>query len=378
MNKASGNLVSGHQRFKVLPPDSEIVIEKRFDQPTKYGTVAQGHILIDGERFAYREISVDDVTEKAMNLAANQHGGEFDLRAVADWIMELDQANVDLDLLGFTNEELANIMAPIHPVAGQCDEDEVGEVRESESRIVQGDLWLLGRHRLLCGNSTSVTDVERLLNGAIPDMLFTDPPYGVSEQCNRKDKGRGHLTEAMNFENVIGDETTQTAIDAYNLTVGLRVPLLVVFGGNYFANSLPEVSSWIVWDKRDGVGRDDNADCELAWSNRGGPARVFAHLWKGMIKASERGESRIHPTQKPVALAEWCITEYPKTKVATVLDLFGGSGSTLIAADKTGRDCFMMELSPSYCAVILDRWAKFTGKDPVREDGTKWSELANK
>lgn len=115
VNRVSGNIVSGHQRHKVLPPDAEIVIEKRFDPPTKYGTSAHGHILIDGERFAYREISVDAVTEKAINLACNQHGGEFDLRAVADWVMELDAANVDLDLLGFTNEELANLMAPVHP-----------------------------------------------------------------------------------------------------------------------------------------------------------------------------------------------------------------------------------------------------------------------
>lgn len=117
VNRVTGNIVSGHQRHKVLPPDAEIVIEKRFDPPTKYGTSAHGHILIDGERFAYREISVDAVSEKAINLAANQHGGEFDLRAVADWIMELDQANVDLDLIGFTNEELTNIMAPIHPTS---------------------------------------------------------------------------------------------------------------------------------------------------------------------------------------------------------------------------------------------------------------------
>jgi len=125
VNKASGNIISGHQRNKVLPPDAEIVIEKRFDQPTKYGTVATGHILIDGERFAYREVSVDDVTEKAMNLAANQHGGEFDLRAVADWIMELDAANLDLDLIGFTNEELANIMAPVHPTSIPTPEPDV-------------------------------------------------------------------------------------------------------------------------------------------------------------------------------------------------------------------------------------------------------------
>lgn len=374
VNRVSGNIVSGHQRHKVLPPDAEIVIEKRFDPPTKYGTSAHGHILIDGERFAYREISVDAVTEKAINLACNQHGGEFDLRAVADWVMELDAANVDLDLLGFTNEELANIMAPVHPMNGQCDEDEVPEPRASETRVVLGDLWTLGNHRLLCGDSTSIDAVERLMAGEKADMVFTDPPYGVSERTNRLSSGRGCLAQNQDFRPVIGDDSIETAVDAYRLCEGLGIPTLIFWGANYYASALPEVSSWIIWDKRDGVRSDDNADCELAWCNNRKPARVFSHLWKGAIRASERSERKVHPTQKPVALAEWCFENYGSPRA--ILDLFGGSGSTLIACEKTDRKCFMMELDPHYCSVILDRWVKFTGKDPVREDGTKWSELS--
>jgi hypothetical protein len=125
VNETSGNIISGHQRTKVLPPGAEIVIENTLESPSSCGTIATGYILIDGERFSYRRVRVDDTMEKAMNLAANQHGGEFDLSKVAQWVLELDQQNVDLDLLGFSNEELDRIMAPIHPVMAPTPEPDV-------------------------------------------------------------------------------------------------------------------------------------------------------------------------------------------------------------------------------------------------------------
>jgi site-specific DNA-methyltransferase (adenine-specific)/modification methylase len=152
---------------------------------------------------------------------------------------------------------------------------------------------------------------------------------------------------------------------SYRNCVALGVPVLIFWGGNYYASTLPDSTCWLVWDKRDGTASDDHADGELAWTNQTTPVRIFHHLWRGMIKASERNERRVHPTQKPVALAEWCMNLYGEAG-DNVLDLFGGSGWTVIAAERTGRTAFVMEMSEAYCDVIRRRYAAFVG-DPSLE-----------
>ena len=137
---------------------------------------------------------------------------------------------------------------------------------------------------------------------------------------------------------------------------------MIFWGGNHYASSLPSSSCWIVWDKKNAG--NDFADAELAWTNQKTAVRIFEHMWNGMLKASERGESRVHPTQKPVALAEWCFEHYGKLG-DKVIDLFGGYGSTLIACEKTGRTGYLMEMSPAYCDVIIQRWENATGKKAV-------------
>ncbi len=216
--------------------------------------------------------------------------------------------------------------------------------------------------------------------GGKADMVFTDPPYGVSI-VGKNNKGGGDKAFGKVFDDksmkskqiipsqlyapIIGDETTKTAIECYNLCAALKIKTLIFWGGNYYAEALPPSSCWIVWDKNNG----DSffADAELAWTNQKTAVRVFKHTWNGLIKASERGEKRVHPTQKPVALAEWCLEKYGKTG-DKVLDLFLGSGSTLIACEKTDRTCYGMELSPAYCDVILKRWQDFTGKEATHAE----------
>ena len=303
------------------------------------------------------EVELDAVQASALSLALNRTAelAEWDTDVLTSTLRALDELDFDLKLIGFDDFDLS-----LPPAEGLTDPDAVPEA--VDTRVKPGDLWQLGAHRLLCGDSTNVQHVERLMGGEKADMVFTDPPYGVNEKTDRKTSGRSNMAACNDFAAVIGDDSTATAIDAYRLCEGLGIPLIIFWGANYFCEALPLKSSWLVWDKREGKGQDDNADCELAWTNRGGPARIFAHLWKGAIKASEHGEKRVHPTQKPVALAEWSIAEYPKSKVARVLDLFLGSGSTLIACEKTGRRCFGMEIDPKYCDVILTRWENFTGK----------------
>jgi DNA modification methylase len=172
---------------------------------------------------------------------------------------------------------------------------------------------------------------------------------------------------------VLGDETTDVARDAFNL-LSAEYPTArhVWWGGNHYAASagLPDASCWLVWDKANG--ESDFADCELAWTNHPGAVRMLTHMWNGMLRASERGK-RVHPTQKPCALAEWAFSVIdPKDERKTVLDVFGGSGSTLIAAHRTGRTAAIVEASPAYVDVIAARWEAETSVTPqlVRPDGT--------
>jgi site-specific DNA-methyltransferase (adenine-specific)/modification methylase len=135
-----------------------------------------------------------------------------------------------------------------------------------------------------------------------------------------------------------------------------------LWGANHYVAdaSLPNSSCWLTWDKQESNNHIDQADCELAWTNIPGPARIFHHLWAGFRRDSEKDERRVHPTQKPVALIVEILDFFRAGK--TVLDLFGGSGSTLIACERTKRSCCVMELDPKYVDVIVKRWEALTGK----------------
>jgi DNA modification methylase len=212
--------------------------------------------------------------------------------------------------------------------------------------------------------------VERLMGGEKADMVFTDPPYGIDEQTDRAYAAPSRIAKGNTFRKISGDQNKTCARDACNLILSLDVPICIIWGANHFAHALPESAAWIVWDKRvEDKQRDFNSDCELAWvKHKTKSVRCFRHLWKGLIKASEHGEARVHPTQKPVALGEWAFSEYGKSS-DRVLDLFLGSGSTLIACEKTGRKCYGMEIDPHYCDVVIKRWEDFTGEKAELLDG---------
>ena len=248
-------------------------------------------------------------------------------------------------------------------------------------------LIMKSRHRVLCGDATSAEDVARVLGEAKPHLVFTDPPYGISIVQGTSVggakpfgvKGRVHgpaknaIIEPGRYDEVIGDDSTHTAVAAYKICAELDIPTLIFWGGNYYADQLPASRCWIVWDKEN---TGTFADVELAWTNLDRPARLFRHMWSGLMKASERGERRVHPTQKPVALAEWCLVQFGSRDDA-VLDLFLGSASTLIACEQTGRTCYGMELSEAYIDVALKRWQDFTDERATLDgDGRTFEEIA--
>ncbi len=332
-------------------------------------------------------IRLDHLTEtqrKAYVIADNKLAlnSGWDEEMLSLELSQLKDEDFDLSLLGFDDKELDDLLA--ETVEGETDPDDVPEPPVNPV-TVQGDVWTMGNHRLMCGDSTSIDAVNKLMDGQKADMVFTDPPYGISIVSGKKVGGGGafggkknekrdksNVIESSNFSQVIGDETIDTAVEAIQVIATLGAVVEIIWGGNYYASHLPNSSCWIVWDKKNS---GNFADAELAWTNQKTAVRLFQHMWNGMVKASEHGQKRVHPTQKPVALAEWCFDEYGK-ECKTVIDLFGGSGSTLLACEKKGKSGFLMELSPDYNDVIVKRWQDFTGKQAIHEaSGKTFDEL---
>jgi hypothetical protein len=301
-------------------------------------------------------------------LALNAGWDDEILRIEFDALKELD---FDLELTGFSLDEIDGL--EIEEIAPEYEEDADGEITDPPAEPVtkEGDVWILGKHRLMCGDSTSIDAVDKLMDGIKPDMVNTDPPYGISIVGSNGHVGGGGLAKVNTYAPIAGDDTIDVAMEAIHIIKTLGAKVEIIWGGNYYANHLNNSSCWIVWDKQN---TGNFADCELAWTNQDTAVRMFSHMWNGMIKASEHGQKRVHPTQKPVALAEWCIENYGKD-CETILDLFGGSGFTLIASEKKDKSSFTMELSPHYCDVIINRWQTLTGKDAVLEStGDKFND----
>ncbi len=297
---------------------------------------------------------------RAYRLADNRlhEESEWDDALLSAELTALDASGFDLTLTGFDDAELERLVAAFSGFLEGVDEDAVPDP-PVEPVAQLGDVYRLGRHRLMCGSATDANDVSTLIRGERIDMVYTDPPYGISIVGPDGKIGSASRTYAP----IIGDDSTETAIAAYHTCCGLKPRVMVFWGGNYYAHALPPSSCWLVWDKQNaGTGF---ADAELAWTNQPTAVRLFQHQWNGVARGSESSQPRLHPTQKPVALAEWCFERYGQP-TDVVLDLFGGSGSTLIACEKMGRRALLMEIAPAYCDVIVRRWEAATGRSAER------------
>lgn len=310
------------------------------------------------------EENVSETRMKSRAIKDNKTFGEWDF----DVLNEHFEIDLILDA-GFTAEELTGDYTSIADLVSIDEEDDTTlspkEDKDADTKL--GDIYEMNDHRLICGDSTNVDFVKNILlmNNSIKiDMVYTDPPYGINEKTDRVKQSRGYSCKANNFNSIIGDKCTNTAILAYEICQNLNINTMIFWGANYYCHSLPESGNWLVWDKRvEENQKDVNSDCELAWiKSKNNSVRIFRHLWKGMCKASEIGEKRVHPTQKPIELAIWCISQYGD-KCFNILDLFLGSGSTLIACEKLNRKCIGVELSPAYCDVIVERWKNFMIKN---------------
>ena len=343
--------------------------------------IVEGHgRLIACKELGYTEVPIirlDHLTDeerKAYTLAHNKltMNSDFDLDILQEELDNFD--TIDMSDFGF------DLDLSIDEEEQEIVEDEVPEVPE-EPKAKLGDIYQLGNHRLMCGDSTSEEDVAKLMNGVKADMVFTDPPYGMnldtdfSGMKNKLDfaKEKG-FTGGKKYEQGIVDDFNPKMID---LIMSLNVKETFLWGADYFAELLPNKNngSWIVWDKRangnDDIEEDYSSDkmygsCfELCWSKNRHKRDIARVKWAGVFGTEQEFDhKRYHPTQKPIKLCEWFIKRYSDDN-NSILDLFGGSGSTLIACEQLNRKCYMMELDPHYVDVIIQRWENFTGEKAV-------------
>ena len=226
-----------------------------------------------------------------------------------------------------------------------------------------GEIVQLGRHRLMCGDATSREDVMMLVDGEHVDLVLTDPPYGI----NLLGKGStGRIgQQGREYPAVIGDNGIDMCREHYHIARTL-CNRLIMWGGQNFTEFLPSSCGWIFWDKVKNTDKLSFSDGELAYTSFNTRIKKYAYKWNGNnIAGSPELNRRVHPTQKPVELHARILEDFTKPD-DVILDCFGGSGTTLIASEITGRKCLMMEISPEYCEIITRRYEELTeGKLPL-------------
>jgi DNA modification methylase len=311
-----------------------------------------------------------EIQKKALIIADNKLAlnAGWDNELLSLELEELELEGLDLSLTGFGEEEIS-ALKPEVVNEGLTDEDAVPEPPE-EPITKPGDIWILGKHRLMCGDSTSVDAVDKLMKGQKADMVFTDPPYGVDYKGINNDERSG-LEDLLRqaFANYL--TACKSGASCYVFHSDKCADIFHLVFREFF-----HFSSMIIWAKNSlTLSRTDyqsqHEPCLYGWINNGSHAfygdRKQVSVWK-FDKERVVG----HTTPKPVALIERAVHNSSKSD-DIVIDLFGGSGSTLIACEKTGRSCRMMELDPKYCDVIVKRWEEFTGQKARLENAEEIS-----
>ena len=309
-------------------------------------------------------VRVDDVEEvaKAFGIIDNKSAelAEWSLPGLKDVLESLDTGAFDMEATGFDVKEIEDLMTQFHvDEEGLTDDDAIPE--DVGTVCKSGDLWKLGNHRLLCGDATKKEDVERLMDGQKADMVFTDPPYGINLDTDyTKVMGRG-----KKYKKVIGDDNEWDFHNADWFDCNEQF----WFGADNYRYTIPKGGSWFVWDKQvsdhDGLSHTGSL-FELLWSKASHKQEIIKEPYFRFYGMDTK--KRVHPTQKPVKLCVWFLERFSKG-TNLIIDLFGGSGSTLIACEKLDRRCYMMEIAPEYNDVIIERWQKFTGKQAEKING---------
>jgi DNA modification methylase len=341
------------------------------------GVIIAGHgRTMAAQRLGMKEVPclrlayLTEAQKRAYVIADNKLAlnAGWDDEMLALELRNLRDEDFDLSLTGFDDDELASLLAEA-VVEGLVDEDAVPEAPE-QPITVEGDVWLLGRHRLMCGDSTSIDAVERLMDGRKADMVFTDPPYNIDYQGvkDKRDKIKNDKMADEDFVQFLR-----------NSLMGCET-MYVCCSWQYahlFKQAMTDLArapkAMIVWNKANPAQHLDKYfkqhEIIFYYGDFGGQKTLRGDVWE-----LKRQKNTVHPTMKPVELIDMAMVDQPDK--AVVYDAFGGSGSTLISCEKNHRDCRMMELDPKYCDVIIKRWQDFTGQQATLEaTGQTYGEL---
>ena len=301
-------------------------------------------------------------------LALNAGWNDELLKIEFENLKELD---FDLNLTGFSADEIDEILGEGKK---EIVEDDFDIEPPEEPKAKLGDIYRLGNHRLMCGDSTKEEDIEKLMNGDKANVVYTDPPYGMNLDTDFSDMiglAKGNKYKAVKGDKEdFTDELINTVFNNFNYCKEI-----FLWGADYFAELLPNRNdgSWVVWDKQNnGEGCNDAYDkmfgsnFELCWSKNKHKRALARVLWKGFFgMQNEDTKKRLHPTQKPIELAKWFLEKFSNEN-DIIVDIYGGSGSTLICCEQMNRTCYMMEYDAGYIDVIINRWEQFTGKKAVK------------
>ncbi len=344
----AGTILGGNMRFRAV--------------------VELGYKLIP-DSWVKKASELSEEEKKRFIIEDNVPFGEWDFELLKNWDAEkLEAWGLDLP-------------SDFYPTP-EAKDDGFVMPDEVKTDIVIGDLFDIGPHRLLCGDSTDPEQILKVLNGFKPDLICTDPPYGVEIVSGGKvggDKegtfkgktgkvGGNNKVKANNYKEIIGDATIETARDFYNTCISLGYKNLIIFGGNYFTEFLPPSACWVVWDKENS---GNFADCELAWTSFDKGAKLYKWMWNGMAREGSReteGKTRVHPTQKPAGLFGLIFKDFP---FEVCFDGFLGSGSSMVAGHQMNKKIIGMELSPEYCQVIIDRMKTLAPGIIIKRNGEK-------
>lgn len=334
---------------------------------------------------AMKELGIEEVwisqteaqTDKEifdLALTDNEEFGYYEQEQVAELALELGLSPLELKSYALSLGEPTTLDLVIDKFGPEVTEEdeESPEIDEDETVSQKGEIYQLGEHRLMCGSATDKEDIQTLLDGVEPEVVMTDPPYGIAIVNNTSVGGGGAtkfggkvgkvVDSTKGFSEIIGDETTDTARESYEVCTELGFKNYIIWGGNYFTDFVPPSPCWVVWDKQN---TGNFADVEMAWTSYDKGAKLYHYLWNGLSREGNRNDelvSRVHPTQKPVGMQQKVLQDFTKAD-DVVLDLFGGSGSLLIACKNTNRTCYMMELDPKYTDVIRKRYWKHVNGD---------------
>jgi len=354
-NEETGNIVGGHQRYKVL--------------------VSEGHTEVECVI-----VKMSSEREKALNVALNKVTGDWEFEALADLIKDLEAQDFDVTLTGFDAAEIEDLFSQVHDKDAKDDDYDVNKALEEAAFVKPGDVWLLGRHRLLCGDATKPEDVEKLMDGKKANLVLTDPPYnvdfesasGLKIQNDKQDNDTFYGFLLAAFKNMAEHTAPGGSIYVFHAdTEGLNFRKAFIEAGFH-------LSGVCIWKKNSLVlGRSPynwiHEPILFGWL-RGGKHKWFTGRSETTVwnydKPKKNGE---HPTMKPVPLLCYPIKNSSQVN-GIVMDLFGGSGSTLIACEQIDRIAYTLELDPKYATVIVKRYIEQVGTDDdvyVLRDGEK-------